>query len=169
MVKKGFLFLLLFWVLIVAFMPKEEIYFSLERELAKQGVEINEGEIKEHVFGLTLQDAVVYVKGIKVAKVEKIDLVTLLFYTKVTVTGVQISESLSNMVPERAETVVLTHTVLDPFNAKIFAVGSFGTIEGVISLKSRMIHIDFTEVKKIGTIKSSLQKGEKGWYYETAF
>jgi predicted ribosome-associated RNA-binding protein Tma20 len=67
MVKKILVSLLLVWGALILFMPKEEIYFSLERELAKQGVEINEAHIDEGLFTLKLEGVTVYVKGIEVA------------------------------------------------------------------------------------------------------
>jgi len=169
MVKKIFLSLLLFWVALLVFMPKEEIYFRLEKELAKQEIEINESAVEETLTGLVLKDSAIYVKGIKVATVDQITFFTVLFYTKVTVSGLQMDESLKNMVPERIETLVLTHTVVDPVHIKLFAEGSFGTVDGSISIKERTVHIDFIEAKEIGMIKSNLKQGEKGWYYETAF
>jgi len=169
MVKKTFLLLLFFWMALLVFMPKEEIYFRLEKELTKQEIEINESAVEETLTGLVLKDPVIYVKGIKVATADQITFFTVLFYTKIMVSGVQVDESLKNMIPERVETLVLTHTVVDPIHITLFAKGSFGTVDGSISLKERTVHIDFTETKEISTIKSSLKKGEKGWYYETAF
>jgi hypothetical protein len=169
MVKKGFVFFLLFWVALLAFMPKEEIYFRLENELAKQGVEINEASIEEGPFSLTLQQPAIYVKGIKVATAEKVSLLTWLFFTKVQISGLRVDESLRSMVPESAERIVLSHSLLDPLHLSVSAEGKFGELMGKISLKERTVHIDFTDIKSLGTLKSNLKQGEKGWYYETTF
>jgi len=169
MVKKILFVLLLLWGALLLFMPKEELYFSLERELARQGVEINEGSVEEGVFGLTLEDVSIYVRGIKVASVKKISLFTLLFYTKVDAEEILADESLHTMLPERIEEMVFTYSVLTPFTVHIEAIGSFGMAEGTASLKERLIHLDFKELKKADMIRSKLIKGEKGWYYEASF
>ena len=168
-VKKLLLGLILVWGALLLFMPKEELYFSLERELAKQGVEINEGTIHEGIFGLTLENVTVYVKGIKVATVEKISLFTMLVYTRIEGEMLIVDKSLQNMMPAEVDHLVATYSLLDLTTFHIEADGSFGTVNGEVSLTGRMVHLDFTETKKIDTIRSQLKKGEKGWYYETSF
>jgi hypothetical protein len=42
-------------------------------------------------------------------------------------------------------------------------------VQGSISLIDHTIHLDFVETKELGSIRSLLKKGEKGWYYETSF
>jgi hypothetical protein len=49
------------------------------------------------------------------------------------------------------------------------ANGSFGVLEGTVSLRERVVHLDFVELKQADMIRSKLSKGEKGWYYETSF
>jgi hypothetical protein len=169
MVKKAFLLTVLLWIALLAFMPKEEIYFALERELAKQGVEINEQKITEGIFDLTIESPVIYVKGIKAATAQKVTFFTTLFMTRIAVSDLRIDTQLRAMLPESAKMLTLTHSVLDPLNIYIDAEGSFGVLTGSISVKDHKVHIDFVETKEIGTIKSSLKKGEKGWYYETTF
>jgi len=169
MVKKLLLGFLIVWIALFVFMPKEELYFSLERVLVKQGVEINEAAIEENLFGLTLKDAVVYVKGIRIATVQEISFSTLLFYTKVEATGLAVDEGLKTMMPERAESIIVTHSILHPMRLSISAEGSFGKAEGTLSITQRTLHVDFTETKDIEAILPQLKQGEKGWYYETAF
>jgi len=168
-VKKLLLGLILVWGALLLFMPKEELYFSLERELAKQGVEINEGTIHEGIFGLTLENVTVYVQGIKVATVEKVSLFTLLVYTRIEGETLIVDKSLQNMLPAEVNHLVATHSLLDPTTLHIEANGSLGRLAGEVSLTGRTVHLDFTETKKIDTIRSQLKKGEKGWYYETSF
>jgi len=169
MVKKSIFSIFLLGVLFLALMPKEEIYFRLERELALRGVEINEEAIDENIAGLVLQKPQIYLKGIHVAGADRLTCFTLFFYTQVEVENLYVDESLKGMLPEGAETIVLTHSLLDLMHIAVLAKGNFGVAKGIIDLKKRRVHIDFAEEKEIGTIKSSLQKGEKGWYYETAF
>jgi len=169
MVKKLLVGIVLVWAALILFMPKEELYFSLERELAKEGVEINEASIEEGLLTLTLKDVTVYVKGIEVATVKEITLVTLLVYTKVEAVDFHVDKEFYAFVPEYARKIVLTHTVADPDHIKVDAAGSFGVLEGKISLSKRTVHLDFAETKDIEAIQSQLKKGEEGWYYETAF
>ena len=168
-VKKLLLSLLLVWGALLLFMPKEELYFSLERELAKKGVELNEGIIHESLFGLTLEDVTLYVQGIQVAKAKEVSLFTLFVFTRIKIEELTIDKALQNMVPEEVKQAVITHSVLSPVTLHIKAEGSFGKLDGEVSITNRTVHLDFTETEKIDMIRPQLKKGEKGWYYETSF
>ena len=76
MVKNIFITFIVFCFAFLVFMPKQELYFTLEKELAKQDIEINEESLKETVFGLTAKNVTFYFKGIKVATAQEIDIYT---------------------------------------------------------------------------------------------
>jgi len=169
MVKKIFITLFIAWFALLVFMPKQEIYYALEKELAKQEIEINEKSIEEGLFSLTLKQVSVYVKGIKIATIENLDFLTLLFYTKVELDSLLLDDSLKAMAPQQTDKALLSHTLLSPMSATIQANGTFGVIEGSVDLKEQKLHIDFVETKEIEMIRSQLKKDEKGWFYETSF
>ncbi len=169
MVKRMFWGLLLVWGALLLFMPKEQLYFKLERELAKQGIELNENVIEERIAGLTLKGVTLYVKGVEVARADEVDLLTLLFFSQLEVKGLHMDKGLENMLPKSAERIVLMHSILSPTTISIEGKGSFGTVEGKIDLATRTLHIDFVKSGEIDMLKSQLKQGEKGWYYETGF
>ncbi len=68
-------------------MPKQEFYYKLEEALLTQEIALNEKEIEENLFGLSLKNVSVYVKGINVANIEEVKLFTLLFYSCAEVKG----------------------------------------------------------------------------------
>lgn len=157
------------WLALLAFMPKEELYFRAEQALAAQGIEINEGKMEESLFGLELKDAEVYVEGIKVATVKRISFFTLLFYTEAEADEVQMDASLQRMAPASISHIAITHSLLHPQTFYIEAEGSFGKAEGTLSLATRTLHLDLVETGKIDTVKNLLKHGEEGWYYESTF
>ncbi len=169
MVKKIFIALFITWFALLLFMPKQEIYYALEKELAKQEIEINEKSREEGMFFLTLNQLSVYVKGIKIATIDELTFFTLLFYTKVELDTLILDDALKAMAPQQTDKAILSHSIISPLDASIQAEGSFGTIEGSVDLKERKLHLDFNETKEIEMIRSQLKKDEKGWYYETSF
>jgi hypothetical protein len=169
MVKKIFIVLLITWFALLVFMPKQKIYYALEKELAKNEIKINEKSIEEGFFSLTLKQVSVYVKGVKIATIEEVDFFTLLFYTKVEVNSLLLDDSLKSMAPQQTDKALFSHTFSAPLKVSLNAEGSFGVIEGGVDLKERIIHINFTETKEIEMIRSKLNKDEKGWAYETSF
>ncbi|MCD6212354.1 MAG: hypothetical protein J7J02_05145, partial [Sulfurovum sp.] len=96
MVKNIFITFIVFWFALLLFMPKQELYFTLEKELAKQDIEINEESIEEGVFSLTLIKPVIYVKGIKIATIEKINIFTLIFTSNINIRSLSLDDSLKS-------------------------------------------------------------------------
>ncbi len=169
MVKNIFITFIVFLFALLVFMPKQELYFTLEKELAKQDIEINEESLEETVFGLTAKNVTFYFKGIKVATAQEIDIYTLFFYSRAKVITLKVDESLRALVPQEIENTRFVHSMLSPFTVRIKIRGTFGLAEGTMNLKTRKVHIDFTDPKDIVSIMSQLKKDEQGLYYETSF
>ena len=62
----------------------------------------------------------------------------------------------------------MAYSLANPTNLSILVTGDFENINGQLSLKDRVVHIDVTDKKLINRFKSQLRKGENGWYYETS-
>jgi len=168
-VKNIFIGLLVGWFFLLAFMPKQELYYKLEQELEKNNIKINEKSIESGLFSLKIHDADIYIKGMKLITIGEIDFFTLLFYTSVNMKNVLLDESLKTMTPTQMDTAILKHDILNPIHVGIDAKGSFGSLSGMINLNARVLHLDFNDSKGIEQLKPKLLKDEKGWYYETSF
>jgi hypothetical protein len=168
-VKNILLSLLVVWFAFLLFMPKQEIYYTFEAELLKQGVEINEKQIEEGIFSLSIRDVDIYVKGIHIASIEEMHFFTLLFYSSFNIETLNMDDSLKSFVPLAISKTVIMHSILSPFEAFVTTMGSFGLAEGVVDLEKRTLRMDLIDVKEINDFRSQLKKDKKGWYYETSF
>ncbi len=169
-VKKLFLVLFVLWFAVLLFMPKQELFYMLEKNLAEQGIVINEKKIDEGLFSLNLIDASIFYKGVKVATVEKINIFTLLFTTNIHISTLELDDALKTFAPQKIDSADITQQPFSPYTVKISALGSFGEMEGVADLKTGKLRLDFLNTtKEIDLIRPNLQKDEKGWYYETSF
>jgi len=157
------------WFTLLLFMPKEEIYYAVEKMLAAQDITLNEKSIDEGLFSLTLKDVTVYVKGVALANIDEIDFFTLLFYNTLSIDNLVVDEVLHSKIPAKTEEAVLTYQIFAPLTVSIDANGSFGYAQGSIHLADKQVHVDFVKPKEIDMIKSFLKKGEKGWFYEKSF
>ena len=169
MVKKSIIVLVITWAAVIILMPKQELYYMLEKELSKHEIILNEQELDEGMFSLRLKQVTVYFKGINVAMIEEMKLTTLLFYSCVKVESLQVDDSLKTMVPQNTKEARVKHSVLSPLKLFVEANGSFGAMEGSIDLSERNIRLDFNESKHLEMLKPQLRKEEKGWVYETSF
>ena len=169
MVKKSIGILFAVWFTLLLFMPKEEMYYTVEKALAAQDITLNEKSIEEGIFSLSLKDVTVYVKGIALANIEEVNFFTLLFYNTLEVDNLVVDEVLHTKVPSKTKEAVFTYQIFSPLTVSLDANGSFGHAQGVIALDEKKVHIDFLKAKEIGMIQPFLKKGEKGWFYEKSF
>ncbi len=169
MVKKSIGIIVAIWFTLLLFMPKEEMYYAVEKQLAKQDITLNEKGISEGLFSLKIKDVTVYVKGIALANIEEIDFFSLLFYNRIHLSNLLVDEVLQAQVPTETKEAVLVYHVFSPLRATLDANGSFGEAKGSVDLVHKHMHIDFVKPKKIQMLKPYLKKGSKGWFYEKSF
>jgi len=160
---------ILVWFALLAFMPKTELYYKLEEELAKQGVKINEEHIDENPFELSITGLTLYVKGIEIAKIEKVNLFMTFFYNNITVEGVVMDDLAASQSVKSIKSATMNYRVDAPMVAPIHLEGSMGTIDGNITLPQKLLHLEVVKKKDIAAITKYLTKDAKGWYYETSF
>jgi len=168
-VKTTLLSLFIFWFALLFFMPKEDLYFTLEQSLQTEDIIIQETKRETGLFTLKLKEAKVFYKGIEIASIDEIDFFTLLFYTTVEIKGLHFDDSLRTFVPGDIDNVLLVHSLVSPLSVSLTALGDFGLAEGKVDLRARKVRIDIVEAKAIQNIKAELKKDEKGLYYETSF
>jgi len=174
MVKKVTLIFFASWLALLLFMPKAELYYSLEKILAKKDIKLNEKSIEEGLFSLNIKEITVYVKGIPLANIEKLNFFTLFFYSSLTIENLISDETLHTKIPALVKEAHVNHQFFSPMSLSLDANGSFGEIVGDVDLLKRTLYIDFVDTKDIGMIQPSLTKGiktngEEGWIYEKSF
>lgn len=159
----------LVWFAILVFMPKAELYYGVEKVLAKKDIRLNEGSIDEGLFSLTLYDVALYAKGIEVAHIKEVEFFTILFYSSLRVEELTVDEALQSKVPARTQEAHFSYTLFMPTTVSMDANGSFGVVEGSVDLLAQTVKVDFVERKEMEMLKPLLKKDEKGWHYEGSF
>jgi len=169
MVKKILLGMFVTWIGFLAFMPKTELYYLLEKELVKNDIRLNEKSIDEGIFSLSLKGVTLFAKGIHIANIEEIKIMTLLGYTHLSVEGVTFDALLKGQAPKKIKNIDISHSVLSLTNIDIEGNGTMGELEGVVRLSDRKVRINFKEGTNLNSLRTFLKKDKKGWYYEKAF
>ena len=168
-VKKIFLGIFVIWFAFLAFMPKTELYYLLEKELVKYDVKLNEETIKEGIFSLELNGVKLFAKGIPIANIKKIEIMTLLGYTTFRIENIVFDELLATKAPKKIENIDIVHSILDVTHITINSNGTLGAVNGNVALVQRKVRVDFPKSKEIYKIRNFLKKDKKGWYYEKTF
>ena len=152
-----FLLIILLWLV----SPKQELYFLLEKELAKNDIIISNEHFVDKWYGLEINDADVYVKGIKMARVDSLKLYIFFLYNKLSVTNAKIEVD-----PKSIDTLSAVFNVIKPYKIAINSNGSFGTIEGGVYLMKKKLLLRVIERKDMKMFDKFLSKDDKGEYYE---
>lgn len=169
MVKRtvgGFILLLIFlWI----FAPKQEIYYLMEKELAKNGIVIANEKFEEGLFGMKISDAEIYFEGIQVAKVKSLSLNLFFLYNQAVISSVVTDKGIQNFAPKSIDKITATYSILKPYKIAIEGRGSFGSIIGGVYLNRHKLLLRFKHIKEIRSFKKFLKKDKKGLYYEKSY
>jgi hypothetical protein len=169
MVKKiiGSFFLLL--IFLVIFAPKQQIYYLLEKELAKNDIVISNEKFNDKLFGFSITNADIYIKGIKMIQIKSVDLNIFFLYNQLTINSIHTDKGIQNIVPKSIDKLRAVFSIIKPYKIAIDGVGSFGEVKGGIYLNMNKIFLRFPITKDISSFSNFLKKDKEGLYYEKFF
>lgn len=154
--------ILSFFIGLIIFMPKENLFFTLQKELKKENIFINT-KASSNLIDLKLDNSKIFVNKINIANIESIKITPLLFFNKIDLKNIKIDFNHLNI-----DNLNLTYSILTPFNVDIKGSSNFATIKGFIDLKNRNMKIYLLNLTN-KTIKSFLKKDKKGYFYAQKF
>jgi len=168
--KKIVLVGLFFYLGVVLFMPKVNLYYTLESLAKKEQVEIKEGVLTDRWVDLHIQDARVFYDGVASVVADTLNISPWIFYTKIIATNVRPAKALKRMFDVHATEVILTHSVLDYKSIMIEAQGDFGTLSGSVDIMERKVKLILepsAKFKNNNMVKRYFKKTEEGLVYES--
>lgn len=133
-ILKTLVYFLFFIFSLLIFLPKEQFYYFLEKQLSTKSIIVSNEIVDEKLFGINIKDAQLYYDGINFALVNNIDMTTFLFYNSVNFDSLRVSKSFSNFLPSNIDNLKLKYSILDFSSIKILSKGDFGEFEGKISI-----------------------------------
>ena len=71
---KSLLLTIVFIFTLLVFIPKENIYFLIEKELNKYDIVLSDELFKSTLIGFSLKNANLYVKGVKITKLDSVNI-----------------------------------------------------------------------------------------------
>ncbi len=169
MVKKVLLFVVVLPWLLWAFAPKKELYYLLEERLADRGVVLAGEQLRETPVGLSVLHAEVYVKGVKVAAIEKMSVWSLLLYGQGAATRITLDPSFRQMLPEAVRHLTVTHSVLHPAILYLDIEDPQMTASGTVDLRTRAVRLTFAKAPSSELLRRRVKKSGEGWVYEQRF
>jgi len=167
MVKNSLIVALLLPIFLIIFMPKQELYYELERQLQPYNITITGESVEESLLGLNIAHPTIYFNGAVIAKADSIRVWTLLAYTTIDITNLDVADGMPIHIG--ISNANLTHSLLSPTTVEIVASSSIGGIDGSVDILDRNIHLNIDNNGSKGIFKQYLKKGKEGWQYESRF
>jgi len=154
--------ILSFFIGLVVFVPKENLFFTLQKELNKQHICIDT-KTKENLLSLKLRNSKIFVNNINFFNIQKTDILFLLLYNKINIENIKID--FKNL---KINHLNIIYSVLNPLNISIKGSANFANIEGNIDLKTKKLKVYLLNLTN-SSIKSFLKKDKKGYFYVQTF
>ncbi|MDR1976390.1 MAG: hypothetical protein LBQ18_05305 [Campylobacteraceae bacterium] len=169
---KFIFFSVLFFVMLMAFLPKENIYYFFENKLFEKGISLNEESTKEGLFGLDLSGIDVLYLGDSVARIGQIDAFFGILYNKVALASANPSKNLQNFVPQ-VERINALYTPFYPTKVFLKGEGGFGSISGSYSIFSKKISLTLNPAsdfaRRYPMLNSNFKNVDGRLVYELSF
>jgi len=170
--KKIVIATIFFFIGLIIFMPKENLFFTLKKILKKEHIELVSKDVSDRFVDLRLEDTLFIYDGIESLKAKTITLSPWLFYNTIEAKDISASKALRDMLNIKVDELKITHTIFNPKLAKLKAWGKFGNLDGYIDLDKRLIHLILTpsaSFKKSQIVRDYFRNSKEGLLYESNF
>ncbi len=158
------------------FLPKESIYYEIEKYFKTKNIIISNETIKEKAYGIDISDISLHFEEIKIANIKNIEFITYIYSTKLEIKEITLDKNLGIYAPLKIEKIDLIYNLLDFDNLDkidISAEGDFGEIDGQIDFINKVINISLEASKMMKEktfLLNNMKKGENEKYtYEYRF
>ena len=104
------------------------------------------------------------------AHIGELELNIFFLYNTLIIKEITTDEVVHKVAPKSVDEVSVKYSVLDPLRVKLNGLGSFGTMDGNVTLLEKHLLIKFPVSKDIRAFRKFLKKDETGvWKYETTY
>jgi len=167
-------YIFFFILALIYFMPKESVYYYLEKELLLNKVVLSDEEIEDSGFSLQLNNSKVSYDSIESADVENINIKIFLVYNSLSVSNVKLLDVASSFVPLHIDNINIKYTIFNPLNIVAESNGEFGQANAEVNILDRNMSVVLKPsqlmLKKYRATLRNLKKNEAGEYrYEKTF
>lgn len=169
-----FLYFLFFAGMLMVFLPKKSLYFAAEKELQNYGVILSGEKLTPHFASLQIDDATLYLQGIKSAHIGEIQIRFLGLYNTIELHNITLSKAVEAFFPKKIEKLQLRYTIVNPLFVVADGDGAFGEAHIVFNLQSlhlsATLHPSQKMKREFATTLRELRRDSKGGYsYEQTF
>jgi len=176
-VTKIFVGILLFWVFLVIFSPKNQLLYKAQNTLGDANITLSVRSTTDYGVVSRASDVIFGFTSDDVLETSGANVFVGLLYTHASFSEVKITPKMKTVLPITVDKLSVSHTIFMPSIVMIDSSGSFGKMKGDIDLKNKKITLkleptaDFaiTKVFAESPLFSKFTKTDDGYRYESNF
>lgn len=170
---KRVVWVLFFLWLLIAFIPKTNLYYFAEEFLQTHKIVFNAEKTSDFLGIFSIKDAQVYYDGLHVGDVKSASLLPFVLYNNISLKQASFVDNMKQFVPKNINSLQIHHTLFYPIEAFIFGDGDFGELQGSVNFYTKKLTLTLTPAKNFAknypAIASEFKQKEGKYIYETNF
>ena len=159
-------FVVLTFVIFIATLPKENIYYKIEEQLLKSDLIIYDEAVNSSLNSLTIKNGIINYKGIDGATFRTITLNINIFSNDLIIKNLKTNQSLQNLIPTSFDEIKISYSILKPTKILLKAKSKIGNVDGNIDLTISKLSLSFEPRKNLSNNEKNMIKFMK--YKKTA-
>lgn len=163
-------YVLFFLFVLFLSLPKENLFYILQKELKNKKIEVYNQKITTNLFSLTLNDFNIRYKSLEVAKIVSSKISVYGLINTITIDNIHLDNSFNKFIPTKIKNIKINYSILNPFNISFLSNGNFGKINASFSLKEFKIYINLkaSDLMKLKykKILNQMKKNKGEYQYE---
>lgn len=168
----------LFWVvcfiwIVIAFLPKSNLFYLAENYLKEQKIIFNNEELHDYLGMFDVKNSEVYYDGLHVGNIDKVSIIPAILYNSISINNASFADNMKQFVPKNIKSLHVRHTLFYPIVAFISSSGDFGEIRGEINFYTKKLKLVLAPAENFASsysaIASQFKKQEDKYIYETTF
>lgn len=166
------LLIIVFFIGLIGFLPKANLFFLCEKALLEHKVSINYDTLTQTPLQLSVDKASLLYDTVRFGTLSSLEIKPWIFYNALKIDAIIIEGNAFKMLPKKLDNLVLKHTLLNPHHLFLSALSDLGEIEGFIDLyhQTFILHVKPSNEgkKKYADILRQFSLQKEGFYrYET--
>jgi hypothetical protein len=165
MVKKLFIiiaYLVVFASSFIVFLPKENLYYFLEKKLLEQKIIIDNETLEDKGFYLNIENPTLYFDGILILKCMQVDIKPWIVYNNIEIKNIRLASNIATIIPPNLKPIIprsidsirIYHLFYNPTKIYFKINSDFGDVKGFLNILDKTII--FKSTNKLGDLKAKI-------------
>ena len=141
-------YIVLFFTLILVFLPKEKLVNKVLIELKNNKISVSKYEFTDKLFMFDISDIDIYYDGIQASNIQQVYIKPYLLVNDIIIKNIKLDDSLATFVPSSIELIKIKYSILDPLNIKINAYSKLYKIDGKFDILNKNLKLNINLSKR---------------------